>query len=105
MEPGEQPPAVVEVRGEVYLPLQGFARVNEERTAAGLPTFMNPRNSAAGSLRQKNPAITAGRPLHVWIYGVGYREGLELASHVEALEWMRRARAARLRPDHHPHRG
>ena len=62
-QPGEQPPAVVEVRGEVYLPLQGFARVNEERAAAGLPTFMNPRNSAAGSLRQKDPAITAGRPL------------------------------------------
>ncbi len=89
LEPGEQPPAVVEVRGEVYLPLQGFARVNEERAAAGLPTFMNPRNSAAGSLRQKDPAITAGRPLRVWIYAVGYREGLELGSHVEALDWMR----------------
>ena len=89
LEPGEEPPSVVEVRGEVYLPLQGFARVNEERAAAGLPTFMNPRNSAAGSLRQKDPAITAGRPLRVWIYAVGYREGLELGSHVEALEWMR----------------
>ncbi len=89
LDPGEVPPSVVEVRGEVYLPLQGFARVNEERAAAGLPTFMNPRNSAAGSLRQKDPAITAGRPLRVWIYAVGYREGLELGSHVEALDWMR----------------
>jgi DNA ligase (NAD+) len=86
---GEVAPAVVEVRGEVYLPLEGFARVNEERAAAGLPTFMNPRNSAAGSLRQKDPSVTASRPLQMWSYGIGYSEGLELTSHVEALEWMR----------------
>ena len=60
---GEPAPPLVEVRGEVYLPLEGFARVNEEQIAAGGKPFMNPRNSAAGSLRQKNPAVTARRPL------------------------------------------
>jgi DNA ligase (NAD+) len=85
----EQPPAIVEVRGEVYLPLAGFARVNEERAAQGLPTFMNPRNSAAGSLRQKDPAVTAGRPLRIWTYAIGHREGLELASQRHALDWLR----------------
>jgi DNA ligase (NAD+) len=86
---GEQAPAVVEVRGEVDLPLEGFARVNEERAAAGLPTFMNPRNSAAGSLRQKDPGVTARRPLRMWTYAVGYTEGLELGSQLEALAWLR----------------
>ncbi len=86
---GEAPPAVVEVRGEVYLPLDGFARVNEERAAAGLPTFMNPRNSAAGSLRQKDPAITASRPLRIWTYAIGHTEGLELDSQEAALAWLR----------------
>ena len=86
---GEQAPAVVEVRGEVYLPLEGFARVNEERAVAGLPTFMNPRNSAAGSLRQKDPSVTASRPLHMWTYAIGYSEGLQLESHVAALDWLR----------------
>jgi DNA ligase (NAD+) len=90
LEKGETAPAVVEVRGEIYLPLEGFARVNEERVAAGLPTFMNPRNSAAGSLRQKDPGVTASRPLRMWTYAVGYSEGLELSSQVEALEWLRR---------------
>jgi DNA ligase (NAD+) len=86
---GESPPPVVEVRGEVYLPLEGFARVNEERAAAGLPTFMNPRNSAAGSLRQKDPAVTASRPLRIWTYAIGHREGLELGSQRHALDWLR----------------
>jgi len=84
-----EPPAVVEVRGEVYLPLQGFARVNEEQVAAGAKPFMNPRNSAAGSLRQKDPSVTARRPLSLWAYQVGHSEGLELGSHWEALEWLR----------------
>jgi DNA ligase (NAD+) len=86
---GGGPPAVVEVRGEVYLPLQGFARVNEEQVAAGAKPFMNPRNSAAGSLRQKDPSVTARRPLSLWAYQVGHSEGLELRSHWEALEWLR----------------
>jgi DNA ligase (NAD+) len=86
---GEPAPAVVEVRGEVYLPLEGFARVNEEQIAAGAKPFMNPRNSAAGSLRQKNPAVTAKRPLRLWAYGIGHSEGLDLDTHWEALAWLR----------------
>jgi DNA ligase (NAD+) len=86
------PPRVVEVRGEVYLPLEGFARVNEEQVAAGAKPFMNPRNSAAGSLRQKDPAVTARRPLSLWAYAIGHSEGLDLESHWEALEWLREQR-------------
>jgi DNA ligase (NAD+) len=86
---GEPAPPVVEVRGEVYLPLEGFARVNEEQIAAGGKPFMNPRNSAAGSLRQKNPAVTARRPLRLWAYAIGYSEGLELETHWDSLAWLR----------------
>ncbi|HEY2869864.1 MAG TPA: NAD-dependent DNA ligase LigA [Gaiellales bacterium] len=82
-------PDLVEVRGEVYLPLQGFARVNEEQVAAGAKPFMNPRNSAAGSLRQKDPAVTAKRPLALWAYSIGTSDGLELESHWDALAWLR----------------
>ncbi|MDX6546646.1 MAG: ligase, partial [Gaiellales bacterium] len=80
---------MVEVRGEVYLPLSGFELVNRERAEAGLPTFMNPRNSAAGSLRQQDPSVTAGRPLSIFIYQLGANDGLSLESHWQALEWMR----------------
>ena len=62
---------MVEVRGEVYLPLAGFERVMREPAQAGLPTFMNPRNSAAGSLRQQDPAVTASRPLSIFTYQIG----------------------------------
>ena len=89
MPEGHDPPAVVEVRGEVYLPLAAFAELNATRAAAGLPTFANPRNSAAGSLRQLDPAATAERPLSIWCYGVGYAEGLALDSQSDALEWLR----------------
>ena len=82
-------PELVEVRGEVYLPLQGFARVNEEQIAAGAKPFMNPRNSAAGSLRQKDPAVTARRPLALWAYAIGASEGLQVESHWDALAWLR----------------
>ena len=88
MRPGETPPAEFEARGEVYLSLEGFARVNEERVAAGLPAFMNPRNSAAGSLRQKDPAATAARPLSVWIYAIAGAGELGLESQWQALEWL-----------------
>ena len=94
---GGDPPAVVEVRGEVYLPLAAFARLNEERAAAGLSVFVNPRNSAAGSIRQLDPRVAAERPLDLWCYAIGYSEGLDLPDHHSALEWLR-ARGLRVNP-------
>ena len=85
----EGAPPLLEVRGEVYLPIAAFARLNEQRAEAGEPTFANPRNSAAGSIRQLDPRLTATRPLSMWAYGVGALEGLELSSQWETLEWLR----------------
>jgi DNA ligase (NAD+) len=82
-------PPLLEVRGEVYMSLPDFAALNERRAEAGLSTFMNPRNSAAGTIRQLDPALAAERPLSMWCYGVGATEGLEVGSHWEALEWLR----------------
>ncbi|MGH3051262.1 MAG: NAD-dependent DNA ligase LigA, partial [Gaiellaceae bacterium] len=82
-------PAVLEVRGEVYMPLSGFARLNERLVAEGKSPTPNPRNAAAGSLRQKDSAITASRPLSFWAYGVGAADGLDLATHWETLAWLR----------------
>jgi DNA ligase (NAD+) len=77
----------VEVRGEVYMTSDGFERLNEARAAAGEPLFANPRNSAAGGLRQLDPAMTAARPLRAFFYAIGYAEGgPERASHHEVLE-------------------
>lgn len=95
---GTAPPPVVEVRGEVYLPLAAFADLNAARAEQGLPTFANPRNSAAGSLRQLDPSLTAGRPLSIWCYGIGYTEGLELQTHSASLAWLARA-GFRVNPD------
>ena len=89
MPEGRRPPAVVEVRGEVYLPLAAFAEFNATRAAAGLPTFANPRNAAAGSLRQLDPKMTAERPLSIWCYALGYREGLDVDGQAATLEWLR----------------
>src|SRR5471030_1234883 len=86
---GDDVPAVLEVRGEVYLPLSGFRELNERLIGTGQKLAPNPRNAAAGSLRQKDSSITASRPLSTWIYGVGYREGLEVASHAEELAWLK----------------
>jgi DNA ligase (NAD+) len=87
---GEVPPALLEVRGEVYFPLSGFRRFNEAQVAAGKKEAPNPRNAAAGSLRQLNPGITAERPLSVWIYGIGARsEGAGPDSHFAILQWLR----------------
>lgn len=83
-----RPPSRIEVRGEVYLPLAAFAEFNALRAHDGLPTFANPRNAAAGSLRQMDPRITAERPLALWTYGIGAREGLALGSQMELLEWL-----------------
>jgi DNA ligase (NAD+) len=70
-------PDVLEVRGEVFLPVAAFEELNEKLTAAGKPPFANPRNSAAGSLRQKDPRITASRALNMILHGVGLAEGLD----------------------------
>ena len=81
--------AKIEVRGEVYFPRSGFDRLNAERAEAGEPTFANPRNAAAGTIRQLDPALAASRPLQIWTYGIGYRDGVEHASHSEEVEWLR----------------
>jgi DNA ligase (NAD+) len=86
---GDELPPVLEVRGEVYMPLSGFREFNERLAAEGKATAPNPRNAAAGSLRQKDSSITAARPLSIWIYGVGRREGLATTTHWETLEWLR----------------
>jgi DNA ligase (NAD+) len=86
---GDDAPAVVEVRGEVYMPLSGFRELNERLAGSEQKLAPNPRNAAAGSLRQKNSAITASRPLSFWVYGVGAHDGVELGSHWETLQWLR----------------
>jgi DNA ligase (NAD+) len=82
-------PELIEVRGEVYFPLTGFDRLNEQRAEAGEHTFANPRNAAAGTIRQLDPALAASRPLQIWIYGIGARRGIEHAGHSEEMEWLR----------------
>ncbi|MEV0970298.1 NAD-dependent DNA ligase LigA [Microtetraspora glauca] len=74
---GADVPDLVEVRGEVFLPVEGFRRLNEQLMDVGRPPFANPRNSAAGSLRQKDPRVTAQRPLRMIVHGVGKWEGAE----------------------------
>jgi DNA ligase (NAD+) len=86
---GSDPPALAEVRGEVYMPISGFRELNERIAELGQKLAPNPRNAAAGSLRQKDSSITASRPLAVWVYGLGATEGVRLASHWEELEWLR----------------
>src|SRR5712691_2946176 len=76
-------PKVFEVRGEVYMDKRGFAKLNEERSKAGLPLFANPRNAAAGSLKQLDPALVAKRPLGVVFYGTGAMEDVDLEKHSE----------------------
>lgn len=86
----EQVPMLIEVRGEVYMPKAGFSAMNEEARRHGDKTFANPRNAAAGSLRQLNPAITANRPLAIYCYGIGACEGYTLPnSHFKQLELLR----------------
>ena len=85
----DDPPAMVEVRGEVYMSLPDFAALNERRAEAGLSTFMNPRNSAAGTIRQLDPKLAAERPLSFWAYAIGVTDGISFESHWEAMEWLR----------------
>ncbi len=84
------PPEVVEVRGEIYMAISVFEDLNRRQQDAGARTFINPRNAAAGSLRQKDAAVTATRELGFWAYQLGDVEGgPSLSSHTESLEWMR----------------
>jgi DNA ligase (NAD+) len=94
----EDAPRRVEVRGEIYISLADFEAVNLRRAEQGLSTFMNPRNSAAGAIRQLDPRQSAERPLSMWAYGVGANDGLALGSHWDALEWLR-AHGFRVNPD------
>ena len=82
-------PPLLEVRGEVYMSLKDFAALNERRAEAGESTFMNPRNSAAGTIRQLDPALAAERPLSMWAYQVGVAPDLNFQTHWQALEWLR----------------
>ena len=82
----DDPPALLEVRGEVFYPTTEFEALNAERREAGLAEFANPRNTAAGSLRQKDPSITASRALELYVHGIGVHEGITLASQSEVYE-------------------
>ncbi len=87
----KRPPKLIEVRGEVILPVQEFEKLNREQSEKGLKLFANPRNAAAGSLRQLDPSITASRPLTVFCYGVGYIQGIEFKTIAQCeeqlIEW------------------
>jgi DNA ligase (NAD+) len=85
----EGAPPLLEVRGEIYMSTHDFTALNERQAEAGLSTFMNPRNSAAGSIRQLDPALAAQRPLSIWCYQVGVTEGLSFERHSQALQWLR----------------
>ena len=84
-------PPVLEVRGELYLPVKAFEKLNEELLSNEQRPFANPRNAAAGSLRQKDPKVTASRPLRLWCHGLGVAEGMRFRSHSESLEWVKEA--------------
>jgi DNA ligase (NAD+) len=100
----ENAPELIEVRGEAYLPIAAFKALNERRAEAGEPTFANPRNSAAGSIRQLDPALAAERPLSTWIYGIGAVRGLDLATHMDEVEWLSE-RGFKVNPDTERHQG
>ncbi|HEV8460942.1 MAG TPA: NAD-dependent DNA ligase LigA [Gaiellaceae bacterium] len=86
---GNDVPQLIEVRGEVYMPLSGFRELNERLVADGKKPTPNPRNAAAGSLRQKDSSITAQRPLSFWAYAVGVHEGADLTSQWQTLQWLK----------------
>ena len=97
-------PPLIEVRGEIYLPLSDFGRLNEARAEQDEAAFANPRNAAAGSIRQLDPAVAASRPLSMWTYGVGRLEGTEFESHSESLAWLAE-KGFRVNPDVETHEG
>ncbi len=81
-------PSLIEVRGEVYYPVEAFEAMNADRIERGEAAFMNPRNAASGAMRQKDPRVTASRPLSLWCHGFGALEGRDFASHSELLAWL-----------------
>ncbi|MFG3348255.1 NAD-dependent DNA ligase LigA [Streptomyces sp. NPDC048018] len=83
---GDRIPDLVEIRGEVYFPMEGFEGLNARLVEAGDKPFANPRNAAAGSLRQKDPKVTASRPLHMVVHGIGAREGFDITRLSEAYD-------------------
>lgn len=86
----DTPPRLIEIRGEVYMPKKGFEEYNDKAKALGEKAFANPRNAAAGSLRQLNPAITARRPIAIYCYGIGACEGYSLpSSHLAQLQLLK----------------
>lgn len=89
---GDSVPAHIDIRGEVFMQITDFEKLNRQREADGEPAFANPRNAAAGSVRQLDPSITASRRLLLACYGIGLVKGLALASHAELIHWLRQAR-------------
>ncbi len=85
-------PDEIDIRGEVYMNIDEFERINKERQERGEPVFANPRNAASGSVRQLDPSITARRKLHMACYGIGYYSGIEIKSQFDFIEWLRKAR-------------
>ncbi|MDO4718752.1 MAG: NAD-dependent DNA ligase LigA, partial [Propionibacteriaceae bacterium] len=86
---GDDIPALVEVRGEVFFPVEDFAGLNASLVEAGKPPFANPRNAAAGSLRQKDPRVSASRPLAMLVHGIGASQGFEIGSQSQAYELLK----------------
>lgn len=95
---GDRPPKLIEIRGEVFMSLEGFAQLNEEARREGSKTFVNPRNAAAGSLRQLDPRLTAKRPLEFYAYGIGGRQGVEIPDRHSAVMEMLRELGVRVSP-------
>ena len=83
----DDPPDLIEVRGEMYLPVEAFEELNRQLTEREQRPFANPRNAAAGSLRQKDASVTASRPLHLWLHSFGAAEGVRFDSHLGFLAW------------------
>jgi DNA ligase (NAD+) len=88
----EKVPEEIDIRGEVYMNIADFEALNRERELKGEPLFANPRNAAAGSVRQLDPSITASRKLHLACYGLGYVKGTSFSSQMEFIEWLKQAR-------------
>ena len=88
----KKPPVYLEVRGEIYLPVRAFERLNEELLEAEKRPFANPRNAAAGSLRQKDPKVSASRPLALLVHSFGFADGVRYESHSGFLAWCKAAR-------------